>query len=340
MRDHASGLLKIICTLQPTGSHDYPQHSANFMKPEFICIGAQRTGTTWLYSMLREHPEFSLLPVKEIHYFDRSRSYPSPNTLAETKLLNRLLKFRYIKNGAQVVLRSLKSQNLDLANWWIQYYFRDFSDAWYLKLYETQTGITGDITPSYSILTQDDVARMHNLVPQAKLVFLMRNPIERAWSHYRYNEKIGTGSIVLNDLDAFKAFVDSPAQELRSNYLRTIDLYLNFFDSSQFLLGFYDAITDQPAALLSEILKHIGAKDTMKHGNICQVKNNSREIEIPDSYRKYLEDKYCNDLEELANRYAGYASKWLSCVKNKHAEQVDEANRLSPVAHPKRYRKF
>ncbi|KYP10025.1 MAG: hypothetical protein A0129_15210 [Limnobacter sp. CACIAM 66H1] len=303
------------------------------MKPEFICIGAQKAGTTWLYARLREHPEFSLPPIKEMHYFDRSHTYPSPSTLSETKLLSRLLKPGYIKNGAKTILRALKSRNLGLASWWMQYYFRDFSDSWYLKLYEAQTRITGDITPSYSILTREDIARMHEIAPQARLVFLMRDPIQRAWSQYRMHERHGH-SIILNDLGTFKAFVDSPAQELRSNYLRTIDLYLDFFDSSQLLLGFYDAITDQPEALLSEILKHIGAKDTVHQGNLRQINNKSRKVDLPESYRRYLESKYCDDLEELATRYGGYASRWLASTKKKQAEKTDGANRLPPVAQP------
>jgi hypothetical protein len=303
------------------------------MKPEFICIGAQKAGTSWLYARIREHSEFSLPPIKEMHYFDRSRSYPSPSNLAESKLLRRLMKDGYIKDGIKKVLHSLKSRNLGLANWWMQFHVGNVSDAWYLKLYELQTGITGDITPSYSILTREDIARMHRMNPQMRLIFLMRNPIERAWSHYRFSEMRG-GSLVLNDLDEFKTFVDSPRQELRSNYLRTIDLYLEFFDSSQLLLGFYDAITDQPEALLSEILKHIGAKDTAEHRNVLEINNKSREVDIPESYRKYLESKYYNDLKELANRYGGYASRWLSFSEKKQAEQADGANRLPPVAHP------
>lgn len=303
------------------------------MKPDFLCIGAQKAGTTWLFSRLREHSEFSLPPIKEMHYFDRSRTYPSPNILAKTYVLHRLLEPYYIKRAAKNIFTSLKSRNLGLASWWIQYYFRNYSDAWYLNLYRNQTGITGDITPSYSILNRDDVTRIHKLNPQIRLVFLMRNPIERAWSQYRFSKRFGN-PIVLDDLDAFKYFVDSPGQELRSDYLRTIDLYLDFFNPEQLLLGFYDAITDQPEKLLSEILKHLGARKIMEHGNLREINNKSKEADMPETYRMYLESKYCGDLEELANRYGGYASRWLSLSKSEHAEQADGANRLPPVAHP------
>jgi hypothetical protein len=38
--------------------------------PDFLCIGAQKAGTSWLYQNLQEHPGIWLPPIKEIHYFD------------------------------------------------------------------------------------------------------------------------------------------------------------------------------------------------------------------------------------------------------------------------------
>ncbi|MBK7919375.1 MAG: sulfotransferase [Chloroflexi bacterium] len=43
------------------------------MKPDFLCIGAQKAGTTWLYQALRQHPQVSMPPIKENHYFDRGK---------------------------------------------------------------------------------------------------------------------------------------------------------------------------------------------------------------------------------------------------------------------------
>ncbi len=39
--------------------------------PDFVGIGAQKAGTTWLYHNLRAHPEIWMPPRKEIHYFNR-----------------------------------------------------------------------------------------------------------------------------------------------------------------------------------------------------------------------------------------------------------------------------
>ena len=41
--------------------------------PDFICVGAQKAGTRWLYDQLAFHPEFWMPPVKELHFFDGAR---------------------------------------------------------------------------------------------------------------------------------------------------------------------------------------------------------------------------------------------------------------------------
>ena len=57
--------------------------------PKFLCIGARKAGTTWLWFNLRSHPRVWLTPQKEIHYFDRR-----PPSLAERLFGRRYQAFR------------------------------------------------------------------------------------------------------------------------------------------------------------------------------------------------------------------------------------------------------
>jgi len=48
-------------------------------QPDFLCVGAQKGGTSWLYQQLESHPGFWMPPVKELHYFDKlSRTKTAP----------------------------------------------------------------------------------------------------------------------------------------------------------------------------------------------------------------------------------------------------------------------
>src|SRR5262245_24784697 len=44
--------------------------------PAFLCVGPEKTGTSWLYANLAPHPDIFLLPVKEIRYFYELAAYP------------------------------------------------------------------------------------------------------------------------------------------------------------------------------------------------------------------------------------------------------------------------
>ncbi|MGL4401298.1 MAG: sulfotransferase domain-containing protein [Luteolibacter sp.] len=279
------------------------------MKPDFICIGAQKAGTTWLYFNLNLQTGFSMPPIKEFHYFDRSENYPSMNTLSVTRASERLRSPAFCKLSAKRILRALARANFRRACWWAQYSFSDYSDSWYTSLFGAEPGITGDITPSYSILNEEDVRRMHAAAPNAKIIFLIRNPIDRAWSMFRFMAK-SERNVDVTDIGAFISFTNSPGQELRSDYLRTIDLYSKYYDPKRILIGFYDAVSKDPEGLLGEILKHLGAKEPMVTQGLRKVANESVSVTIPVAFKEHLKERYRSDIHELAARFGSYAKDW------------------------------
>src|SRR6266478_1414402 len=54
--------------------HEHKQENRSLTgdpRPDFLCIGAHKGGTTWLYQQLDSHPDFWMPPIKELHYFDQ-----------------------------------------------------------------------------------------------------------------------------------------------------------------------------------------------------------------------------------------------------------------------------
>ena len=95
--------------------------------PDFICIGAQKAGTTWLYENLNGHPDVWMPPVKEFHYFNRVRAneallgdwdMPHPDGIYN----------RYIKQRFPPSLTNIR--------WLKQYYRYGLSKKWYLSLFD------------------------------------------------------------------------------------------------------------------------------------------------------------------------------------------------------------
>ncbi len=285
--------------------------------PHFLGIGAQKAGTSWVHECLKKHPEIWLPPEKELHYFDRSPEYASPTFLHPDQPILRLFGSDFwnqiYRNKCKDVFKDYFGKHPEIFRWYANYLFRTCSDAWYASLFEEgREKIRGEITPAYSILKESDVKHIHQLMPDARIIFILRNPIERAWSQYRF--MVRQGKLKSNiSFDEFKTWVDSPEQQGRSDYLKTIRIWAEVFSKDQLFIGFYDDIVSEPELLLSKILNFIGAaSDGATVQQILEVDrvNVSPEIEIPAEFSSYLHEKYDDEVRLVAKQLGGPAECW------------------------------
>ena len=278
---------------------------------DFIGIGAQKAGTTWLYDQFRSIQGVNVTPIKELHFFDRSKDYEyTPNFFSKSKLKGRLLEKRwYIRVLKDTFRELLIYKNISNAQWMLKWHFANYSDEFlndFIKNWNV-TGLKGEITPSYSVLEVKDIKRIKDLFPNVKIIFLLRNPIERAWSHCRYRNPS-----VLNSIDDTIDFINSQEQHLRSNYELTIENYLNLFDKSQILVCFYDCIIDSPDNLLKEILSFINCDFDSLPITLKKVSNQSLKKEIDEKVLNFLKDKYKPMMYNLSENYGSYFTKWVN----------------------------
>ncbi len=220
---------------------------------------------------------------------------------------------------------SLRKKDRSGLLWKLNYYFSNCTDEWYLSLSAKREGISGDFTPAYSLLDEDDVKKIYKLLPSIKIIFLIRNPIERAWSSFKFTKR--NTSLKSINMSAFSQFIDNPGQELRSDYLRTLELYKRIFPNDQILVGFYDAISDQPFNLLYNIVDFLGGetKNIARQCNLKEKNNTSQKIDIPVEIESYLHSKYSDSIRIISEQLGSYSQSWLSKKYN--------YNRYSPVVY-------
>ncbi|MGK7943274.1 MAG: sulfotransferase domain-containing protein [Microcystaceae cyanobacterium] len=297
--------------------------------PYFIGIGAQKAGTSWLYKKLIRHPQIWIAPAKEIHFFDRVPSCsPSPFT--------RLFDPR--KAPSKVHLSEIKSAvrhgNIEKISWYCKFLFGYYDENWYVDLFSTAKShqIAGEITPAYSKLGKEDIARISAINSDVKLIFLLRNPIDRTWSQLRFHNK--RSSRKLTSTNEIIPFLQTKEVTLRSDYERTLDNYLAYFDSSQILVGFYDAIIDNQSGLLTGITDFLGVspfEESLLNKEIYV--NVSPSQSIPKEVKDYLVETYTPSIERLAKYLGSYAAKWYAELKNdgnqSSSTSIDTA--LTPV---------
>lgn len=139
--------------------------------------------------------------------------------------------------------------------------YRKFDLNWYLEQFSPGAGrIKGEASPTYALLPVQTIQRIHRLMPAVKLIFLMREPIARAWSHAKHCHRFRETNFAACT-DSFSTITD---QQWRDNlchdwplahgdYLGQLRRWLSVFPRQQLYVGFYESIARRPDALLREL---------------------------------------------------------------------------------------
>jgi hypothetical protein len=261
--------------------------------PDFLCIGAHKGGTTWLYQQLDSHPDFWMPPVKELHYFDQlgrvQRASP-PRCRDERD-------FRFLES-----IQSLSAdRQLDLEN--------------YARLFEPKgSRLSGDISPNYSTLSEKVIRRVVRYFPNLKVIFLARDPVERVWSHlsmevhYRQIESFDPTDIHQVDRNLTRR-----GMLLRSYPSTVVARWKRHIHPDQFQTYFFDDLQRNPAELRRSILCFLSA-DPDKPSDRQATDSNSwsgmEKLPLTDQVRSHLAQFFKKELKTCAARLGGPARDW------------------------------
>ncbi len=288
------------------------------MLPHFLGIGAQKAGTTWLYRNLCVHPGVWMPPAKELHYFD----HPEPaSLLVQTCFAQRLSRRQRLRRKLWEGLWEIKwppARWADLG-WYMRYLVLPRSDGWYASLFSPGAGqIAGEVTPAYARLDQATVARVHALLPAARIIYLIRNPIDRIWSQaamfFSYTYRGHRGIHAASD-QAILKFVNVQSRALRnSDYIQTLDIWGNYYGEEQIFVGFFDQLVESPANLLRDILRFLDlpAGDAHIPDDVGRKVNARRYPPMSPQIKRQLARQQCENIEQLHRRFANrYTAAWL-----------------------------
>ncbi len=138
--------------------------------------------------------------------------------------------------------------------------------GWYLDHFAPADGRSkGEASPSYAILPVERIRLVRRLFPDVKLIFLMREPVGRAWSHARHNHRYGEanfaarvpeGAPVADDQWRANFTHDWPFSS--GDYLGQLRRWSSVYPREQMFVGFYESIARDPAALLRDIFSFLG----------------------------------------------------------------------------------
>jgi len=261
--------------------------------PDFLCIGAHKAGSTWLYQQLDSHPDFWMPPVKELHYLNQlSRVQRAAGPRCRDERDRRFLER----------LQSLSAEpGIDLEN--------------YGRLFEPKASLlSGDISPNYSTLGNKVIRQVVGYFPNLKVMFLARDPVERVWSHlsmevhYRQIEPFD-----VTNIDEVNRNLLRRGMLLRSYPSAVVARWKRYVHPAQFRVYFFDDLQSNPAELRRSILCFLGA-DPDKPGSRLTADYNSwtkmEKLPLTDKVRSHLAKFFKKELKSCAARLGGPAREW------------------------------
>lgn len=134
------------------------------------------------------------------------------------------------------------------------------TESRYLRLFDATKHVRGEASVSYSFWPYPEGVpeRISRVVPDAKFIYLVRDPVERVFSHYRHRVAMGEETRSMSDVIASP---NEPAERYvtASSYAVQLKQYLQFFDIGQFLV--VDVATlapDQIVATMQSCFRFLG----------------------------------------------------------------------------------
>ena len=279
--------------------------------PNFLCVGAQKAGTGWLYEQLRDHPDFWMPPVKELHFFDRITG--SGEALSERSV-------PYARKNEERIdiarLRARDDRDRRFLDQFTILWAHDAPDLnEYARLFESKGHlISGDITPGYSILPESTIAKIATRFPTTTVILLARDPVERAWSQLSMYVRRGLiERFDPNDLERITEHLNRPEIFSRSHPSQTVRHWQSHLSAGRFRVFFFDDLQRDPVHLRASIVTVLGG-DPNKTSDVVAPDYNAKaqkeKMPLSESVRAHLARFFEDELKACAVELGGPAMEW------------------------------
>lgn len=229
----------------------------------FLGIGAQKAGTTSLADFLKAHPEAYIPPMKEVHYFNLVDKAPDALRKRGADDIRR----RHLRLERALAADPVKTQEFDACMAEIGSIAERLAvgadaDA-YRRMLAPRDGakIGGEITPAYAILDKAGFERIAATLGTPKVIFLMRNPVDRYLSQVAMSR-----TPLARDQDTSAepmAYLSRPGFVERSRYETTLTLLDQVFPKADVHVGFFETLYGPDAKAEHKTLcNFLGISDT------------------------------------------------------------------------------
>ena len=224
-------------------------------------IGAQKAGTTWIRNQLFSIKEFSISPIKELHYYSYNEN-PSGFNWANK---HRIEQFSLTDSNNKIIYDMISAKE-------------KISPEEYLKLLSSEgDGIFADFSPEYCLLKEETLEKMMKDFPNSKFVYILRNPVERAIS------QLIMQNIVIYDLNHLLEIEHISHVIAQSKYSILIKKMKASLGRNLLILNF-EHISKKPFQVINKIFDHVTSETFLYQESNFNYLNQKIFSNNPDQY--------------------------------------------------------
>ncbi len=280
---------------------EYPRY------PDLLCLGAQKSATTWLYQVLKRNPRVVVPPIKELHYFSQLHEKGASKYGPKHREEQVAGIHRWLDSSPQHAARMSKTflARIDRAA------ERAVDDFWYASFFETANDRKRcvDICPGYFNMPEPGVAHAVTLLPErSQYLILVRDPVDRALSHIRMHVSRGMEPSDLTSLATAEAMPQT--YMFFSDYRVAISRWEKFAGAERVHLALYDDILADPGAALARIYGLMRLDPPPAGPATFERVFKGDEIDIPPVLRTRLLAELAPQYDFLATRFPDTVAKW------------------------------
>lgn len=280
----------------------------------FVGIGAMRCATTWVANILDLHPQIYFSPIKELHYFN----YKYRDKIAgRGKAFRRFYRkhygnfFRRIRTRRDnpELAKALEKRSSMKCDDNYREYFKEG------KLFRA----FGEITPGYSLLPEEGFKNIKDLFPEARIIFGMRDPADRMWSHWhkvnKQRKRRKEDRFTHMDPEDFTTFMANHGVFERARYDNMLERVLKVFELEDVFTYFYEDLfydDESTENFITDLYTFLGVDPFTIHEDKYQKRWDPTSVgEIPADLRRVVMKEYRPMIERVHDRLGRVPERWL-----------------------------
>lgn len=254
-------------------------------KPAVVGIGAQKAGTTWLSQILGQHPRIWAPPLKEIQFFNYHH-------LPE----HRAWLPWHFRRGKAGIEKRYAARGEEMPQDLKRYLARItrepmFTNHWYKQVFAPAPDDTlpMDVTPEYSTLPEEGVEQVASFLPDAKFIYIIRHPVDRAISQMKMNiTRAGRQPVSVED---WLKEVEDPVLVDRGDYQSYVPRWNEHFGPDRLLYLPFGWIERSPWNFIRQVESFLDLPPHEYHNLKTKVFAGNKALSVPDKARARLREK-------------------------------------------------